>query len=425
MSGLPEINNQTNEARMCYNKTQSSCCTGDLKDMFVINIFIMILALLIAFSPLLGFWSIAISLSFFSKYIDRRARYIAGFLLVLSGALIAASRLYFYETIGFSDDMIRYYESFRAIYYGSSVFEEAANNGYPELLLSFYFWLLSKLFGFLTPAGVAFFSSFFTATLFWLWVEIYALKEINPESRANCLAFCLVFFDFVSSTHIIRQMLSIPLVLFLISVTGFWKKTVFFSISILAHSTALPTFLIIWGLTKKTKITFYCIMLLCIFTIFSADLLSRLDVFAFYNIPVLSNLRFLSQFETISGGRGRFLITIIIINSLLFLILKDKNLARERWKMFFLAFAILYITFSRYGHLFRIALPYSACLLGYSLFWSFRKAIRCACLFLLFIALLRITITGFFFEGSTYLALWNAYPPASLEPFYFIAYLYY
>lgn len=395
--------------------------TDDFSHSFCICALLSCLALL-PFSPLMTFWLCVISLSVLSPFLSDNHRRTIGLMAILSGALIAGSRLLFYRTVGFGDDMFSYYPAFELIYHSGDAFAATYDRGYPEILLSLYYWALGIAFGRLSPSGLVFFSSLLTSFLFWIWLEAYAIQIFPTQDRAFCLALTLIFLDFVGASHLVRQMISVPLALLAVSTKSTLLRYIFLALSILAHAMGLPTFFIFWMLLNEKRLKTIGYILLgsaLLFLIVSArDFLGT-----FQHLPILSLFYYLSTIgdaAVVLGGRTQILLS--VTSSFLLLCIEQQTPERQKWSNLLIAFSIIYISFAFLG-IFRVALPYTAFLLGYAVFFALYKFPRkIPILLLLALAILHITRRGFFSVLETGLAPWITYGPVGIEPFYYLSY---
>lgn len=377
------------------------------------------LAILLCFSPLFAFWYGICFLAIFSSWFDEKNRWFVGFILIIAGALIVASRRYFAVS---SDDMIRYYDLFESLYTSGLSSEYFYGTTYPEFVLPLYFWLLGLVFGKLSPVGVLFFSSFASLFFLWFWLEAYGLKEIVYKKRALCLGMTLAFFALLLTGQLVRQMISVPLVLLALSSSSKSKKTVYLMLAIFTHSTALPTFILFWGLLNRPRITVWLVFVCVIFIFwFLGPVLSLMA--SFVNIPFLDKFHY---FNSISEGRnsyntGYFLFLVAqatFISSIAFEILKKNHMGK--WFVLTICYYFLAMIFSSYLHLFRIALPFSFVLLGYLFFHSTKRISKSIVFFLYLLAVFQIVRLGFLNDISGPMSLWDSYEFIGFTPFYYI-----
>lgn len=75
--------------------------------------------------------------------------------------------------------------------------------------------------GDLTPVGLMVYISGFSILLFYIWLELFGLKNIPDTRKTLCIAFSLGFFQFLMPIQYMRQFISLIFILYSFSL---WDK---------------------------------------------------------------------------------------------------------------------------------------------------------------------------------------------------------
>lgn len=266
---------------------------------------VLCLILISFFSPLIAFYASVFLLLAFSLSLSRKAVSWVGYVCAYSGSVIVSSR----ATFGASDDFSSYYDAYLLIFNGD--FSAGSNLFGAELGLPIYYYLLS-CFGKSNQIFVLFAVALLSSSLFVLWLDKFGSLIFPPARYGTLMAISLLFFNFASATQVTRQMISLPFVLFAISVTG-WRTIVWLIFAGLFHQSTLLIFLLF---KMVERLGWYMAAMAIIFGIFfslffnqiieialsfDSNLISLFSKFAFYqdnydqNMQVnLSGLKFVA-----------------------------------------------------------------------------------------------------------------------------------
>jgi hypothetical protein len=193
-----------------------------LRLLIVVNIVITAM-----FSPLISFYECILLLLVFSRYIDRATVNWLGYICAYSGSVMLASR----KTFEPSDDFSHYYATYLHImkYGWSGVFDKYGS----EIGLPIYYFMLSG-FHFTNQVFPLFAVSMLSSALFVLWLDKFGSLYFPIKRYGIVMSISLLFYSFLSSSLIMRQMLSLSCILFAIFAVG-WRSFVWLVFAILFH----------------------------------------------------------------------------------------------------------------------------------------------------------------------------------------------
>jgi len=163
---------------------------------------VALLGICYLFSPLVSFVGALLYLTVFSRRLNTPVRVATSVVAIVSAASIWASR-----EVGrsVSDDLAAYYD----IYSRLGMLEWGTERipvyefGLPLLLK-----IIRVALPDLTPNGLMFVLTTVTGLTLLFCVERFGLREFPREKRGYCAAMVLLFFSFVLTTQLTRQMLS-------------------------------------------------------------------------------------------------------------------------------------------------------------------------------------------------------------------------
>ncbi|RDU62621.1 EpsG family protein [Helicobacter sp. MIT 14-3879] len=343
--------------------------------------------LVLPFSPFISFIYALFIMIILSPILNTQNRVILSVCVILSGSFLNGDAV-------LHSDFEHYYRVYNALldnnlkfllYFGSGI----------ELALPTTYLILGKFFGKLSPTHFMNMQIIFTVSLFYIWLEVYGIKNIANRQKAICVAMALMFFDFWCSAWLVRQILASVFILYTISARSNYSFWIFFITAILFHTTSIIFIPLILLLYKYPKTgLFFCV---CI----SISFIYFLEI-ANYLYSIKSNIIFPIQPKlydyvisktTLDGSyigvKNLILLSILTIFSLIYL-----NRAFRRYRAVILGLEILYIS-SIYvsGHFsLRVGVFLIFVSIGYFLFLSLRKQPFILLIFALF-SLLNIAQT--------------------------------
>ncbi|MBN3975881.1 EpsG family protein, partial [Serratia marcescens] len=224
-----------------------------------------------AFSPLLGFYGSLIYLAI-QGFSLRILRINVAIIAIISGSFIAASRN---TLMVLGDDFNVNYYVYQLMQHGESIFYHDFSGGI-EFILPLYFKIIGSVFNIENPVYIFFSVTALCLTLFYIWLEKYALKNIDADKRALCVAASLGLFVLFSTTQLMRQMISTVFLLYALSLWTEKKKlsfVIFFALAVFSHLSSVLLFFVITTLMGEDRYKKYIILLISIgfvslFTIF-------------------------------------------------------------------------------------------------------------------------------------------------------------
>ena len=160
------------------------------------------LCLCYMFSPLASYLGALLYLTVFSHRLSTRVRIATGVVVIISAASIWASR-----EVGrnASDDFEFYYDMYRRV---GALEWGAERIPVYEFGLPLLFRIIRIGLPDLTPNGLMFVLTSVTGLILLFCVERFGLTGFARGKRAYCVAMALLFFSFVLTTQLTRQMLS-------------------------------------------------------------------------------------------------------------------------------------------------------------------------------------------------------------------------
>jgi len=172
-----------------------------LGDQYFLTAAVALLSAVYMFSPLTSYVGALLYLTLFSRRLSTRVRVATSVIAILSGASIWASRQ---VGLNVSDDFMWYY----GVYSSVDTVDWTDRIPVYEVGLPLFFKILSLALPGLTPNGLMFVSTTVTGLILLFCVERFGVREFPREKRAYCVAMVFLFFSFVLTTQLTRQMLS-------------------------------------------------------------------------------------------------------------------------------------------------------------------------------------------------------------------------
>ncbi len=244
--------------------------TRDRQEPYSILFFMVFISYLtLIFSPFISFLMSTITIFFFKKKIVRFILYPA---LILSIAIITSSRDIF--TLN-QDDFETYYDFYIQIHNN--------NESYYGFEIGFRIitYILSFLFGIIPPRFLLLIYATIQIILSFLLFELWIKKEKKQDEANKILFLFIIFIPFTTFSLVIRQSISIIILLFYFVIK---KSTFRISILIIAtsiHLTALPIFLFIifakkmsannWKMINLKNLIFIPIIILIVISLNQQD----------------------------------------------------------------------------------------------------------------------------------------------------------
>lgn len=371
-----------------------------------------------AFSPLLGFYGSLIYLAI-QGFSLRILRINVAIIAIISGSFIAASRN---TLMVLGDDFNVNYYVYQLMQHGESIFYHDFSGGI-EFILPLYFKIIGSVFNIENPVYIFFSVTALCLTLFYIWLEKYALKNIDADKRALCVAASLGLFVLFSTTQLMRQMISTVFLLYALSLWTEKKKlsfVIFFALAVFSHLSSVLLFFVITTLMGEDRYKKYIILLISIgfvslFTIFLSYVLgSSLLGAATYKFNYYASTE-LSGFNLDSFFK--FLI-IMWCGAIFF-----RSKVNERWNSLLVFGGAMYIIFLPLPLASdRILMLMVSYLPGFLMFIAFYRAALVFKVILIVFFTLKILLLGPLYSGGALegMELWKSYPWFNKEFFYYL-----
>ena len=199
---------------------------------------VLLLTAVYMFSPLVSYVSALLFLTIFSRRLSTRVRIATSTIVILSGASIWASRLVGRSE---SDDFAWYYQTYNPI----DTVPWTEKIPFYEVGLPLLIKIIRIALPGLTPNGLIFVLTTITGLILSFCVERFGLRDFPREKRAYCVAMVFLFFSFVLTTQLTRQMLSsVILATVLFSLKPAVNRLSLLLASVF-HITAIPVYAVI------------------------------------------------------------------------------------------------------------------------------------------------------------------------------------
>lgn len=157
-------------------------------------------------------------------------------LAIVNASIMVSSRSYFLSK---SDDFSHYYESYVDILNGAGIFEKQYAGGL-EFFLNIYFKIIGFFFGNVSIPHLLFLVSFLCSILFYIGVEKLLIKKFDTSLHPLIVASAFLFFPFLLTTQLMRQMIASGFLLIALSYSfNCFKGKFFLLLATISHSTSL------------------------------------------------------------------------------------------------------------------------------------------------------------------------------------------
>src|SRR5207249_10379144 len=120
-----------------------------------------------------------------------------------------------------------------------------------EVGLPVFFKILSLMLPGLTPNGLMFVSTTVTGLILLFCIERFGLREFPSEKRAYCVAMVFLFFSFVLTTQLTRQMLSSVILVSVFFCLKAAPRRLSLLLASVFHLSAIPVYAIVRVLQSK------------------------------------------------------------------------------------------------------------------------------------------------------------------------------
>lgn len=376
-----------------------------------VNIFAACIFLFFIFcsisSPLLGFY---ISLSFLALVgFSFPYRLPICIIAIITGSLIYSSRI-----LGFvsGDDFFnQYYPLYQSIGNPQMADTQTFGGGL-EIGLYVFFYIIKNIYS----GGqeyVLFCITFFCLALFYIWIEKFFVKTIEPSKRSLCIASAIAFFGLFVTTQLTRQAISTVFILYTISFFTQGDKKKSLAALIIAgtfHLTALPItaviYIYMYGNSKWKKITLFSIMFFSLFFYALVKIIAHANIF----MGIASKFLYYVDHNSASLSNAYYWRHLIVC-SLLSLYLFSKN--HKEYKNLIIYGTISYLSLVTIPFASdRTMMPLTIYLLGIIVFLSFYKISNIYRYLLVIYCFFRFFQLGPFYDykctGAIY-CLWGGY----------------
>ena len=377
------------------------------------------LLLLSSVIPIVALYSgmILLALSGSAHDVSRR---LLGLVVIFSGSVVYSSREVFVTA---SDDLFIYYDTYIEAVNGDWLgVIEKFSNGF-EVFLSLFFIVLSVVFGYLPPHHLLFILTFSVAVGFFVWLEMYGLKYVNHDLKALCMASTLILFSFGFLGQVVRQSQASIFILFALSQGGILRRYVFLGLATTCHLTSPIIYFFLKTIMsdrKKTKI-----IIVGALSVFSFS-------FQYFLEPLIANdwtglLSVLNKAHYYRDMADGFTVAdmanvkFILIGLMAAVFFSSKEHQDKQWNSLLLYGGICYLVLLPYPLVpIRTMLIYSVFLMGYLLFFSFRKKLMLYQVFLTIYALYAfINKIQMLKPSGGGFDLWYSFPWFESVPFYY------
>lgn len=285
--------------------------------------------------------------------------------------------------------------------------------------------------GDLTPVGLMVYISGFSILLFYIWLELFGLKNIPDTRKTLCIAFSLGFFQFLMPIQYMRQFISLIFILYSFSLWDKNKKIsfLFFILAFFSHISAIlifPLIKILFSNNKKIKnIIFIFFLILTLFYSVIFPLVAKLGSSGlFYKLQYYLEV---SSDRSNTYGYFKFLFLALIASKFYFVdyleLQKYKNFLYSGTIIFIVLFPIPELPLRLMGILIYI-------LIGYLIFLStYRMGMISRYLFVFYVILMGykcIVLDNYSRMVNTdadFMSLWYSYPWFGENFFYYLSYL--
>ncbi len=239
---------------------------------------VVLFCLCYMFSPLASYLGALLYLTVFSHRLSTRVRIATGVVVIMSAASIWASR-----EVGrnVSDDFELYYDMYRRV---GALEWGAERIPVYEFGLPLLFRIIRIALPDLTANGLMFVLTSVTGLILLFCVERFGLGEFPREKRAYSVAMVLLFFSFVLTTQLTRQMFSSVLLV----VVFFGVKAVPKGVSVLLASVFHLSAIAVYTVVRVFQSSFLLVTIVFISVVVGATLVDVEAVnslFGAYGVP--------------------------------------------------------------------------------------------------------------------------------------------
>ena len=380
-----------------------------------VNVLVGLSFFMTIFSPVVAWAFSLLLLTLLSSSMNTFGRRLLGFNVILTGALAIASRLTLANS---QDDLFSYFRAYNGLLSGNMDALFAYNN---EVGLPLLYFLHTKLFESAEPASIILYVSFLCGVLFLVWLEYFGVKEIEEELKSLAIAASLIFFSFMMTSQVIREMMAMVFILYALSSHKIIFKTILLFLGVLFHTAALPVFIMGALLFKFPKQTFIGVLFISGTFVFELSNLqtiySSLDMSFIPIQKLLFHACSLPGYTQTDMYYVKFMFILIVLFLFQFLFLKADP-TQEKWKYFVLTFAGMYLIFLPLPLAsLRGTLIVNSVLLGYLIFIGFKQYYRLFSDLLAGYIIYKFILTVNGFPGP--FELWHAYGWYGKIPFYY------
>ncbi len=259
---IPESQNPKNLASPTFIQATSKASFYNEHSSYLVFLYFVPL-ILVPFSPFYSYMIAVFLMIGLSRYITKEYRILLGLILVFDIAVIYGSKVYFNTATDFDDDFSRYYQNYLDIYDGIENAMFAWGGGF-EIGLPLFYKILSLIFPRLLPQSVLFLTALSVGLLFYIWLEVYAIKLFKPYQRAALVAFAMFIDVFMESIGLTRQCFSSVFLLYAIFSKNIPHKLLFFIIASFFHISAILVFAGFYCLRYFPKVSLFIFTILLV-----------------------------------------------------------------------------------------------------------------------------------------------------------------
>ena len=317
----------------------------------------------------------------FSQSLGRNSRIFLAMMIILSGSFLNGDAV-------LHGDFVHYYRVYNGLLESDFKYLSYFGGGI-EVGLPIIYLILGKVFGTLNPSHFMTMQIFVSSLLFYIWLEMYAMRRFTSTQKALCVALSLMLFDFWFSAWLVRQVMASIFILYALTSKSTNAKWIFFLIAVSFHTTSILFYPILYLLYNRPKIGIFITIIICFGFCYFIDIIEflwhlKLDFKPFIALKskLYPYIVSKSSLDASSIGARNLLFCLILLLGAVFYI-------KNQWKCVIIGLVCLYFcsVFISAHFSIRIGVLLIYVAFGYFLFLAGRKQpfllqIFCLCLLL-------------------------------------------
>lgn len=384
-----------------------------LRSTNTLNFFITLFPLLIfPFSPFICFIYTLCVMLIFAYCLSDTSRYFMATMIIVSASFLNG------DAVPHSD-FEHYFRVYNGLLENNFSFLSYFGNGI-EAGLPIVYFVLGKIFGELSSSHFMTMQAVFSSLLFYLWLEIYAIRKLDSTQRALCAVLTLALFDFWFASFLCRQVLASIFMLYVLFSHNTNAKWIFFLISVSFHTSSLLFYPIIYLCYEYPKIGLLFSVIICLTFCFFNDIITFLWYLQVEFAPLKALQAKLSPYVVTKtaldgasiGIRNLVFLVILFFGAIIYV--------KKPIKYLIIGLVLIYISsvFVSAHFSIRIGVILMYIMLGYFLYLCLRKLPFILLIFSL-LAILNVAQTKSVFGDLTNTRIYYNYDIIG-QPFYFL-----